>query len=81
SGPVETKEEVDKLPPEVRQRYDKLQQHDLPSVSPDELRAGRDGDDDEDENDADEDTAQASGASYEQAAHAPLPRGSIIFEI
>ena len=34
SGPVETKEEIDKLPPEVRQRYDKLQQQDLPSASP-----------------------------------------------
>jgi serine protease Do len=32
SGPVETKEELDKVPAEVRQRYDKLQQNDLPAV-------------------------------------------------
>jgi serine protease Do len=32
SGPVETKEELDKVPAEVRQRYEKLQQNDLPSV-------------------------------------------------
>src|SRR5882724_778333 len=31
SGPVETKEDVDKLPPEIRQRYEKLQQNDLPA--------------------------------------------------
>jgi membrane-associated protease RseP (regulator of RpoE activity) len=32
SGPVETKEDLDKVPAEVRQRYEKLQQKDLPSV-------------------------------------------------
>ena len=32
SGPVETKEELDKVPAEVRQRYEKLQTNDLPSV-------------------------------------------------
>ena len=34
SGPVETKEELDKLPAEVRQRYDKLEQKDLPAINP-----------------------------------------------
>jgi vacuolar-type H+-ATPase subunit H len=34
SGPVDTKEELDKLPPEVRQRYDKLEQKDLPAIAP-----------------------------------------------
>jgi len=34
SGPVETKEDVDKLPPEIRQRYEKLQQNLLPAVEP-----------------------------------------------
>jgi membrane-associated protease RseP (regulator of RpoE activity) len=33
SGPVETKEDLDKVPAEVRQRYEKLQQHDLPAVA------------------------------------------------
>src|SRR3989441_9191667 len=32
SGPVETKEELDEVPAEVRQRYEKLQQNDLPAV-------------------------------------------------
>jgi len=32
SGPVETKEDLDKIPADVRQRYDKLQQTDLPSA-------------------------------------------------
>jgi hypothetical protein len=34
SGPVETKEDLDKIPAEVRQRYDKLQENDLPAVAP-----------------------------------------------
>jgi hypothetical protein len=32
SGPVDTKEELDKVPADVRQRYDKLEQKDLPGV-------------------------------------------------
>ena len=34
SGPVETKEDLDKMPADVRQRYDRLQQNDLPTVAP-----------------------------------------------
>jgi membrane-associated protease RseP (regulator of RpoE activity) len=34
SGPVETREELDKLPADVRQRYEKLQQNDLPGIAP-----------------------------------------------
>jgi hypothetical protein len=34
SGPIETKEELDKVPGEIRQRYEKLQQNDLPAVAP-----------------------------------------------
>ncbi len=34
SGPVETKEDFDKIPAEVRQRYDKLQEEELRSVAP-----------------------------------------------
>src|SRR5437879_1543121 len=32
SGPVETKEELDKVPAEVSQRYEKMQKNDLPVV-------------------------------------------------
>ena len=48
SGPVETKEDLDKIPADVRERYEKLQQNDLPAVSP-----GTDADE-EDEDDADD---------------------------
>jgi hypothetical protein len=34
SGPVETKEDLDKIPAEVRQRYDKLQEEELRTVAP-----------------------------------------------
>ena len=53
SGPVETKEDLEKVPAEVRQRYEKLQQHDLPAVissgeSDEEINsAGRDDNEDE----------------------------------
>jgi hypothetical protein len=52
SGPVETKEELDKMPGEIRQRYETLKQNDLPAVAPrpeaDEDEPS-DADDDEDE--------------------------------
>src|SRR5438094_4430796 len=34
SGPVETQEDFDKLPADIRDRYEKLQQNDLPEVAP-----------------------------------------------
>jgi hypothetical protein len=34
SGPVGSKEELDKVPADVRQRYEKLEQQDIPAVSP-----------------------------------------------
>src|SRR5213078_1811951 len=34
SGPVETKQELDKVPADVRQRYESLKQNDLPAVAP-----------------------------------------------
>jgi hypothetical protein len=52
SGPVETKEELDKIPAEVRQRYDKLQTNDLPAVISQEPEV--DSDTDVDEEDSDE---------------------------
>lgn len=52
SGPIETKEDLDKVPAEVRQRYETLQQNDLPAVAPapdvDDDESG-DMDDDDDE--------------------------------
>jgi hypothetical protein len=58
SGPVETKEELDKVPAEVRQRYEKLQQHDLPGVISAQ-QSEIDGDTDIDEEDSDESEIQS----------------------
>jgi hypothetical protein len=49
SGLVETKDDLDKVPADVRERYERLQQNDLPAVAP---RADVDK---EDESDADDD--------------------------
>src|SRR5438445_12080945 len=46
SGLVETKEDLDKVPADVRERYEKLQQDDLPTVAP---RADADDDNDADD--------------------------------
>jgi serine protease Do len=52
SGPVDTKEDRDKMPADVRERYEKLQQNDLPAVAP-----GTDaGEEDEDDDDATQST-------------------------
>ena len=58
SGPVESKEDLDKVPTDVRERYETLQQSDLPAVAPqgdrtDEVDA--DDDNDNDDGDADDD--------------------------
>lgn len=51
SGPVETKEDIDKIPADVRERFNKLQQNDLPAISnPSQPNEDNDSDDsDEDE--------------------------------
>jgi DNA-binding protein YbaB len=53
SGPVETKEELDKVPADVRQRYEKLQNNDLPAVISSQ-QTDVDSDTDVDEEDSDE---------------------------
>ena len=54
SGPVETKEELDKVPAEVRQRYEKLQQNDLPAVISAQQSETDDNDNDNDTDDEDD---------------------------
>jgi hypothetical protein len=55
SGPVVTKEDIDKIPAGVRERFDKLQQKDLPSIisagDNDEDAGSTDLEDDEDDED------------------------------
>ena len=58
SGPVETKEELDKVPAEVRQRYDRLQTNDLPAVisgggSDVQVNPDNESDDEEDSDESD----------------------------
>jgi hypothetical protein len=83
SGAVETKEDLDKLPPDVRQRYDKLEHNDLPSVnSGSTVTFSRDSDDDDNDNDADDDDdndsddndSDSAGASVEQVSFTGFPR-------
>src|SRR5215467_3870776 len=50
SGPVETKEDLDKMPADVRERYERLQQSDLPTVAP---RSDVDSEDETDTDDGD----------------------------
>lgn len=53
SGPVETKEDLDKVPADVRERYEKLRQQDLPAVAPPtNARDEEETDDFDDEDDA-----------------------------
>ena len=64
SGPVETKEDRDKMPADVRERYEKLQQNDLPSVAPETDADEEDGDEDEDDDDATQSTDTVFAAPY-----------------
>ena len=73
SGPVETKEDLAKVPPDVRQRFDKLQERDIPSVtSSDE----NDNDEDSDANDEDD-----NGASTEQVSNGGSPSLSNVIQL
>jgi len=58
SGPVETKEELDKVPADVRDRYERLKQNDLPAVAP---RGDIDNGEDADDEDEDEDDDEGAG--------------------
>jgi hypothetical protein len=67
SGPVETQEDLDKMPADVRERYQKLQQSDFPSVAPrsdvdseDETDTDDANDDDDDDDTDDEATRESS---------------------
>jgi hypothetical protein len=59
SGLVETKQDLDKVPADVRQRYEKLQQNDLPEVGP-RTDSDNGGDADDDDDDEEEQTQPSS---------------------
>ncbi|MFL6513835.1 MAG: PDZ domain-containing protein [Chthoniobacterales bacterium] len=69
SGPVETPEDVGKLPPDVRQRFDQLQQSELPSIA---SRPAQNDDEDTDDGDDDSDSDDDdSSAAPEQVSITP----------
>jgi serine protease Do len=78
SGPVETKEELDKVPVEVRQRYEKLQQNDLPAVISAQ-KSELDGDTDIDEEDSDESEIQSMNQISTQPSSGRL--NSFVFQL
>ena len=78
SGPVETKEDRDKMPAEVRQRFENLQEKDLPSVVSSEDED--DGDDEADDDSSDSDDGDDSGASVEQVSTCPQTGGGGMHE-
>src|SRR6266496_2698877 len=69
SGPVETKEDLDKVPADVRQRYESLRQNDLPAVTPQADADKTDGiDADNDDGDDDEDEGESRAPLSEQVS-------------
>ena len=79
SGPVETKEDLDKMPADVRERYNRLEQNDLPTVAPRSDTDNADdadtdeGDDQDDDDDAD--TGEVSQqVSFQSAPHEMVPQ-------
>lgn len=69
SGPVETPQDIDKLPAEVRQRFEQLQQHDLPSIaSQQSIENDEDEDDSEDVDNGDEDEDSPSAEQISVSA-------------
>lgn len=69
SGPVDSADAVAKLPADVRQRFEKLEQKDLPSVAP-PASPESDEDDEDDSGDGDD----RSNASYQQISTCPMQR-------
>ncbi|PYJ10396.1 MAG: hypothetical protein DMF06_06485 [Verrucomicrobia bacterium] len=95
SGPVETKEELDKVPADVRQRYEKLEQKDLPGVISSTVTVNADNDDNEDadNNDSgdeevaddedanDNDDSDNSEPVIQQVSYQAFPRSSRTFNV
>ena len=90
SGPIETKEELDKVPADVRQRFEKLEQNDLPGVistvnaqKEEEADANDDEEvaDDEDANDNGRDDSDTSEPVIQQVSYQAFPRSSRTFNV
>jgi serine protease Do len=68
SGPVETKEDLDKLPADVRERYNRLEQNDLPTVTPHSDIDSSDETDTDDADDQDDDDDEQTGEVSQQVS-------------
>lgn len=92
SGPVDSKEDMDKMPPEVRERFNKLEVTDLPGVVPntfvdredlDDEENDKDNDEDEndDDNDEDEPSTDVTNATLQTVSEKTVPRSFNIVTI
>ena len=77
SGPVETKEDLDKMPADVRERYNRLQQNDLPTVAPRSDADNADDADTDDADDQDDDDDEETGEVSQQVSFQSSPREMI----
>ena len=73
SGPVESKEDLDKVPADVRERYERLKQNDLPAVAPRADVDNSDADDDDDDDDDDDEGAGPEPSSEQVSLGSFLP--------
>jgi serine protease Do len=74
SGPVETKEDLDKMPADVRERYNRLQQNDLPTVAPQSDTDNADDADADDANDEDDVDDEETVEVSQQVSFQSSPR-------
>ena len=82
SCPVETKEDLDKMPADVRQRYDRLQQNDLPTAAPRSDTDDADEADTDEADDQDDDDDEETGESVsQQVSFQSFPREMIPLSI
>src|SRR5437773_11432936 len=74
SGPVETKEDLDKMPADVRERYQKLRQSELRTVAPRSEDNGNDADTEDATDDGDDDE-EIPDSSSQQVSFQSSPGG------
>ncbi len=81
SGPVETKEELDRLPADVRQRFDQLEQKDLPALPPPNVtkKDSAPAESDASVSDDDDSDDESDGASMSEVSDRPTSRPSVPF--
>jgi len=78
SGPIETKQDLDKMPADVRQRYDRLQQNDLPTVAPRSHTDSADDADTDETDDEDDDDDEETAESVSQQVSFQSSPGEMI---